>query len=40
MQKYGDFSFPSLLAIETLQDHFISKILVSLLGETSTVKNK
>jgi hypothetical protein len=34
MQKSGGFSFHSLLAIETLQDHFISEILISLLGET------
>jgi hypothetical protein len=40
MQKYGDFSFHSLLAIETLQDHFVSEILISLLGETSTLKTR
>jgi hypothetical protein len=40
MQKSGDFSFPSLLAIETLQHHFISEILISVLGETSTLKRR
>jgi hypothetical protein len=40
--KFGDFyqkkkNFPSLLAIEKLQNHFIFEFLISLFGEISPV---
>jgi hypothetical protein len=33
-------NFPSLLAIEKLQNHFIFELLISLFGEISPVKKK